>query len=127
MSWRADVDTRLDRIKRLWRELERTRPASGTYNELIGAIRTESLAYLALLEAKPAGVPPDETIPPKIADLSPPDKVHVQLNRIKELWLELEGTRRTSARYKALIDLIHAESMSADGLPDLAGPDRPAS
>jgi hypothetical protein len=49
MSSKPDVFARLDRIKELWRELERTRLTSPRYEELIEKIRTESLAYQALL------------------------------------------------------------------------------
>jgi hypothetical protein len=45
MGAKPDVFTRLDRIKELWHELERTRRTSPRYEELIGAIHTESLAY----------------------------------------------------------------------------------
>jgi hypothetical protein len=46
---RPDVYDRLDRIKELWRELERTRPTAPRYQALIGEIHAESLAYQALL------------------------------------------------------------------------------
>jgi hypothetical protein len=49
MSSKPDVFARLDRIKELWRELERTRRTSPRYEELVGEIRAESLAYQALL------------------------------------------------------------------------------
>jgi hypothetical protein len=49
MGAKPDVFARLDRIKALWRELERTRRTSARYEELIGEIRTESVAYQALL------------------------------------------------------------------------------
>jgi hypothetical protein len=49
MSSNPDVFTRLDRIKELWRELEGTRRTSPRYEELVGEIRAESLAYQALL------------------------------------------------------------------------------
>jgi hypothetical protein len=49
MSSKPDVFVRLDRIKELWRELERTRRTSSRYEELVGEIRAESLAYQALL------------------------------------------------------------------------------
>jgi hypothetical protein len=49
MSSTPDVFARLDRIKELWRELERTRRTSSRYEELVGEIRAESLAYQALL------------------------------------------------------------------------------
>jgi hypothetical protein len=49
MSSAPDVFARLDRIKELWRELERTRRTSPRYEELVRQIRTESVAYQALL------------------------------------------------------------------------------
>jgi hypothetical protein len=49
MSTRPDVYARLDRIKELWRELERTRRTSPRYDELVAEIHSESLAYQALL------------------------------------------------------------------------------
>ena len=49
MSSKPDVFARLDRIKELWRELERTRRTSPRYEELVVEIRAESLAYQALL------------------------------------------------------------------------------
>jgi hypothetical protein len=49
MSSKPDVFARLDRIKELWRELEGTRRTSPRYEELVGEIRAESLAYQALL------------------------------------------------------------------------------
>ena len=49
MSSKPDVFARLDRIKELWRELEGTRQTSPRYEELVGEIRAESLAYQALL------------------------------------------------------------------------------
>lgn len=49
MSSQPDVFARLDRIKALWRELERTRPTLPRYEELIAEIHAESLAYQALL------------------------------------------------------------------------------
>jgi hypothetical protein len=50
--------------------------------------------------------------------------VLVRLERIKELWLELEGTNRTSARYAALVEMIRAESLAGDfdGLHDVNDP-----
>jgi len=49
MSVKPDVYARLDRIKELWRELERTRRRTPRYDELIGEIHSESLAYQSLL------------------------------------------------------------------------------
>jgi hypothetical protein len=49
MSSKPDVFARLDRIKELWRELERTRRTLPRYEELVAEIRAESLAYQALL------------------------------------------------------------------------------
>jgi hypothetical protein len=45
----TDVFARLDRIKELWRELERTRRTLPRYEELVAEIHAESLAYQALL------------------------------------------------------------------------------
>jgi hypothetical protein len=114
MSLHTDLHARLERIKELWRELEGTRPTSGRYNGLVDVIRTESSAYLALLEAQRSHDPAPVPRPATIAILSPPNNVHVQVERIKKLWLELEGTRQTSPRYQTLIELIHAESLAAD-------------
>jgi len=55
MSPYDEVYARIERIKELWRELQRTPRASPTYGELIEKIRTESVAYLSLVDA-PAGV-----------------------------------------------------------------------
>jgi hypothetical protein len=52
MSSDPGVYARLDRIKALWRELERTRRTLPRYAELIEEIRAESLAYQALLTAQ---------------------------------------------------------------------------
>jgi hypothetical protein len=41
-----------ERIKELWRELQRTPRASPGYGELIEKIRTESVAYLSLIDAQ---------------------------------------------------------------------------
>jgi hypothetical protein len=49
MTGKPDVYARLDRIKELWRELERTRRTSPRYEELVAEIHSESLAYQALL------------------------------------------------------------------------------
>jgi len=37
---------RLDQIKTLWRELQRSRPTSGRYQELVALIRAETGAHL---------------------------------------------------------------------------------
>jgi hypothetical protein len=73
MSSTPDVFTRLDRIKELWRELERTRRTSPRYEELVGEIRAESLAYQALLieqqelDRRPAEIDVDsKDVDPKI-------------------------------------------------------------
>jgi hypothetical protein len=117
----TDVYARLERIKELWRELERTRPTSGRYNALVDMIRAESSAYLTLLEtqpdrdrAQPDRDRADQPTPATMADLSPPNPLHGRLERIKELWLELEGTSRTSPRYEALVEMIRAESSAGD-------------
>jgi hypothetical protein len=47
-----EVYSRIERIKELWRELQRTPRASPTYGELIKKIRTESVAYLSLVDAQ---------------------------------------------------------------------------
>jgi hypothetical protein len=114
MSLQPDLHARLERIKQLWRELEGTRPTSGRYDVLVDVIRRESSAYLALLETPRDRDPAADPAPATVALLSPPNKVHAQVERIKKLWLELEGTRQTSARYQTLIELIHAESLAAD-------------
>jgi hypothetical protein len=114
MSVQPDIHSRLERIKELWRELEGTRPTSGRYNVLVDVIRRESSAYLALLETQRDRDPAADPAPAAMALLSPPNKVHAQVERIKKLWLELEGTRQTSARYQTLIELIHAESLATD-------------
>jgi hypothetical protein len=113
MSLQTDLHARLERIRELWRQLEGTRTTSGRYDALVDVIRTESSAYLALLETERGRGPAAERIPARTEPLSPPNRVHAQVERIKKLWLELEGTRQTSARYQALIELIHAESSGA--------------
>jgi hypothetical protein len=131
-SLQTDVLVRLERIKELWRELERTRPTSDRYDALIEVIRTESSAYLAVLETQPdrdrARVRADDPTPPTIAALSARHTIHGRLARVRELWLELEGTRRTSSRYAALVDMIHAESLAGDfdGLQGANDPRKPA-
>jgi CheY-like chemotaxis protein len=140
MGLHDDVHARLDRIRTLWAELNRTRPASPRYNVLVEAIRADSLAYLALLEghtdiggdarqqtearsedvraaaivrkhSRRDPVPDTTRAAPPVA--RPPGRAHTRLERIKELWLELEQTHRTSARYEALVDLIRAESSAS--------------
>ena len=114
MSLQPDLHARLERIKQLWRELEGTRPTSGRYDVLVDVIRRESSAYLALLETQRDRDPAADAKPARVAPVSPPNTVQLQVERIKTLWLELEGTRQTSARYQTLIELIHAESLVAD-------------
>ena len=114
MSLQTDLHGRLGRIRELWRDLEGERPASGRYNMLVDVIRTESSAYLALLETQRDRDPAADAKPARVAPVSPPNRVQLQVERIKTLWLELEGTRQTSARYQTLIELIHAESLVAD-------------
>ena len=130
MSLHTDVYARLERIKELWRELERTRQTSSRYDVLVEMIRRESSAYLTLLESQPERGRAqadrdraDQPAPVTMADLPPPSTVVGRLERIKELWLELEGTSRTSARYEALVEMIRAESSAGDfdGLPRLPG------
>ena len=113
MSLQTNLQSRLDRIRELWRELEGTRPASGRYDVLVDVIRTESSAYLALLETQRERDPAADRIPATTALPSPANRVHAHVERIKKLWLELEGTRQTSARYQTLIQLIDAESSGA--------------
>jgi CheY-like chemotaxis protein len=139
MSLHDTVHARLDRIRTLWAELKRTRPTARRYNVLVEAIRTDSLVYLALLE-KQTGVGQnatlhDEALPSKdVQDAAavrnhgrralasdttrstgpvPPPPSIARLERINELWLELEETRRTSARYEVLVELIHTESVAS--------------
>jgi hypothetical protein len=130
MSLHTDVYARLERIKELWRELERTRQTSSRYDVLVEMIRRESSAYLTLLESQPERARAqadrdraDQPAPVTMADLPPPNTVVGRLERIKELWLELEGTSRTSARYAALVEMIRAESSAGDfdGLSRLPG------
>jgi hypothetical protein len=130
MRLHTDVYARLERIKELWRELERTRQTSSRYDVLVEMIRRESSAYLTLLETQPERdrAQPDRDrayrqAPVTMADLRPPSTVVGPLERIKELWLELEGTSRTSARYEALVEMIRAESSAGDfdGLARLPG------
>jgi hypothetical protein len=134
MSLHTDVYARLERIKELWRELERTRQTASRYDELVEMIRRESSAYLTLLEtqpdrdrAQPSRDRADQPAPVAMPDLSPPNTVIGRLERIKELWLELEGTSRTSARYEALVEMIRAESSAGDfdGRHDFPDPHTP--
>jgi hypothetical protein len=137
MGLHDDVRARLDRIRTLWFELKRTRPTSRRYKVLVEAIRSDSLAHLAILEAQ-TGIdqittlqtdarPEDVqgtaivrkrgrrdlapgTMPAQPPPPPPQGRVRARLERIKELWLELEETRRTSSRYGVLVELIHEES-----------------
>jgi CheY-like chemotaxis protein len=147
MGLHDDVHARLDRIRTLWAELNGTRPGSQRYNELVEAIRTDSLAYLALIEGhgdigrhaghrtearaedvREAAIvrkhsrrdPAAGTTRAAPSVPVPPTRPHTRLERIKELWLELEQTHRTSARYEALVELIRAES-SASLADSMAG------
>src|SRR5579859_7186095 len=141
MSLHEDVQARLERIRTLWAELKRTRPAARRYSVLVEAIRADSSVYLALLE-KQSGI--DQTAivrkePPRPEDVQRGATVMshaghapaphttqattlvqtphaiARLERINDLWVELEATRRTSARYEVLIELIHTESVASAG------------
>jgi len=57
MSPYDDVYMRIEHIKELWRELQRTPRRSPSYGALIETIRTESAAYLSLIDGRAAGVP----------------------------------------------------------------------
>jgi len=48
--------------------------------------------------------------------LAHPSPNIARLERINDLWLELEATRRTSARYEVLVELIHTESAASLGV-----------
>jgi CheY-like chemotaxis protein len=135
-----DVRARLDRIRALWAELKQTRPTARRYNVLVEAIHADSLVYLALLE-KQTGIGQNVILhkePARSEDVqdaaivrrhgrrAAPDATQAmtsvpsapriaRLERIIELWLELEETRPTSARYEVLVELIHAESMASLG------------
>jgi hypothetical protein len=50
MSPYDEVYSRLERIKQLWIQLQGTPPHSSKYEVLVGEIRAESLAYLALVD-----------------------------------------------------------------------------
>jgi CheY-like chemotaxis protein len=141
MSLHDDVNARLDRIRTLWVELKQTRPTARRYHVLVEAIRADSLIYLALLEkqtgigqnamheaprlldvqdAAAAHEPGRRAVSPDTmrttTPVRPPPSI-ARLERINELWLELEATRRTSARYEALVELIHAESVASLEVP----------
>jgi hypothetical protein len=51
MSPHPNVDARLERVKVLWVEISTTPPKSKRYEELVDKIRTESVAYLAGVDA----------------------------------------------------------------------------
>ena len=53
MSQYDEVDLRLEHIKELWRELQRTPRNSPTYEVLIQTIRTASASYLSLVDRGP--------------------------------------------------------------------------
>jgi hypothetical protein len=48
MNRGSDIDGRLARIKDLWLELEKVRPNTPRYEELVQQIKAESSAFLAL-------------------------------------------------------------------------------
>jgi hypothetical protein len=52
-----EIYARIEHMKELWRELQRTPRTGPTYGQLIENIRTESTAYLSLVDAQ-AGVAP---------------------------------------------------------------------
>lgn len=52
MSPYDEVYARLERIRELWRELQRTPADSRRYKALVEEVHTESVAYLALVEAQ---------------------------------------------------------------------------
>jgi CheY-like chemotaxis protein len=141
MSLHEDVQARLDRIRTLWAELKRTRPTASRYSVLVEAIRADSSVYLTLLERQ-SGTGQTAIVrnePPRSEDVqrgatavshagrSPaPDTMQAttrvqtpqsiaRLERINDLWVELEATRRTSARYEVLVTLIHTESVASLG------------
>jgi CheY-like chemotaxis protein len=142
MGLHEDVHARLNRIRTLWAELKRTRPSAGRYNALVEAIRGDSLVYRALLE-KQAGIgqtasrSKEPSLSEDVQDaagigargarvltsdkklestLAHPSPNIARLERINDLWLELEATRRTSARYEVLVELIHTESAASLGV-----------
>jgi hypothetical protein len=51
-QWK-EIDLRLEHIRELWRELQRTPRNSPTYGVLIEKIRTESASYLSLVDNGP--------------------------------------------------------------------------
>ena len=57
MSEYDEVYARLEHIKELWRELQKTPRRSPAYDDVIEKIRTESVTYLALVDAQPGGIP----------------------------------------------------------------------
>ena len=57
MSPYDEVYARIEHIKELWRELQRTPRKSPSYRELIEKIRTESVAYLSLVDGQAADIP----------------------------------------------------------------------
>jgi hypothetical protein len=57
MSPYDEVYARLEHIKELWRELQRTPRNSPSYNELVEKIRSESVAYLSLIDAQARSIP----------------------------------------------------------------------
>jgi hypothetical protein len=57
MSPYDEVYARLEHIKELWRELQRTPRNSPSYGELIDKIRTESVAYLSLIDGQNQSIP----------------------------------------------------------------------
>jgi hypothetical protein len=52
MSSHDEITSRLERIKELWRQLERVKRTTPRYEELMKEIHSESLAYQALLTAQ---------------------------------------------------------------------------
>jgi hypothetical protein len=57
MSPYDEVYARIERIKELWRELQRTPRKSPSHRELMGKIRTESAAYLSLIDGQAGRIP----------------------------------------------------------------------
>jgi hypothetical protein len=57
MSPYDDVYARIEHIKELWRELQRTPRKSPSYRDLIEKIRTESVAYLSLVDGQARDLP----------------------------------------------------------------------
>jgi hypothetical protein len=52
MSSHDEITSRLERIKELWRQLERVKGTTPRQEELMKEIHAESLAYQALLKAQ---------------------------------------------------------------------------